>query len=51
MIEKELGSFYFAFDMNNFHMKLIVTELVIDEPIANEMEIEQSELYKQAVGQ
>lgn len=79
MIEQELGSFNFAFDMKNFDMKdeffdvgmfelgfqardlitkpgkyamkLIVTELLINEPKAQEAQIEQSECYKQAVGQ
>lgn len=78
MIEKELGSFNFSFDMKNFEMKdeffdvgmfelafqgrdlitkpgkyamkLIVTELVINEPKAQGVQIEQSELHQQAVG-
>ena len=83
MIEKELGSFNFAFDITDktmkdeffdvgmfdvgmfelafqarnlikkpgkYAMKLIVTEFTINEPVSQAMEIEQSEVYKRAVG-
>lgn len=79
MIEKELGAFNFAFQMNeimcldefvevgmkslglqachlikrpgNYAFKLIVTQFEGNEPKSQEMEVEQSECYKQAVGQ
>ena len=78
MIEKELGTFNFAFDMKEimtldefieiglkslglqasqlimrpgkYAFKLMITQFNDKEPKAQEVQIEQSELYKQAVG-
>lgn len=79
MIENELGSFNFAFDMKNvedrddfieigmtqlglqarllvkdegkYSFKLTISEMLTPEAKSQEAQIEQSECYKQAIGQ